>query len=40
LSASNPQTAQRVIAQLSQQARDLGANGRDDVYGYGFISTR
>lgn len=40
--ASNlsPQRASRALADLRGQARDLGANGRDDTYGYGLIAAR
>jgi subtilisin family serine protease len=38
LSGPDPQGAQRAIASLSAQARDLGARGRDEVYGYGLVS--
>lgn len=32
-------SAQSVIAAMRDQARDLGARGRDDIYGYGLISS-
>jgi hypothetical protein len=31
---------ERSIAELAQAARDLGASGRDDVYGYGLVESR
>lgn len=31
---------ERSISELAQRARDLGANGRDEVYGFGLIETR
>jgi hypothetical protein len=31
---------ERSINDLAQAARDLGANGRDDVYGYGLVEQR
>jgi len=38
LPAPSPTSAQNAIAAARTQARDLGARGRDDVYGYGLIS--
>jgi subtilisin family serine protease len=32
-----PGGAARALAALQQDARDLGARGRDDVYGYGLV---
>lgn len=40
LSAPNSANAQTAINQLRTQARDLGARGRDDIYGYGLIGSR
>lgn len=40
MSAPGVPAAQNAIAALRGEARDLGANGRDDVYGYGLISAR
>lgn len=37
LSAADPAQAQSVLAWLRGQARDLGARGRDNVYGYGLV---
>lgn len=37
LTSPDPAAAQRVIAGMRTQARDLGRDGRDDVYGYGLI---
>ncbi|MGD9815467.1 MAG: S8 family serine peptidase [Hyphomonadaceae bacterium] len=37
LSAPDPAAAARVLAALRASARDLGARGRDDVFGYGLI---
>ncbi len=37
LSAPDPSQAQSAIASLRNEARDLGARGRDDVYGYGLV---
>jgi subtilisin family serine protease len=34
----SPGAAERAIAALASQARDLGARGRDDVYGAGLVS--
>lgn len=34
----NTAAAQNALAALRQQAQDLGAQGRDDVYGYGLIA--
>lgn len=38
LPAPSAASAQNAIAAVRGQARDLGARGRDDVYGYGLIS--
>jgi subtilisin family serine protease len=38
LNAPNSANAQSALNALRTQARDLGAPGRDDVYGYGLIS--
>jgi hypothetical protein len=38
LPAPSAEYAQSAIATVRSQARDLGARGRDDVYGYGLIS--
>jgi subtilisin family serine protease len=32
--------AQRSVSDLAQHARDLGARGRDEVYGYGLVEAR
>jgi hypothetical protein len=37
LSAANPAQAQRAVASLRSEARDLGPRGRDNVYGYGLV---
>jgi hypothetical protein len=37
LSAADPRAAQSALASLRGDARDLGARGRDDVYGYGLV---
>jgi subtilisin family serine protease len=37
LSAPSPQGAERAVADLAAQAVDLGARGRDDVYGAGLV---
>jgi subtilisin family serine protease len=37
LSAPGGREAARALAALQQDARDLGARGRDDVYGYGLV---
>lgn len=37
LSAADPPQAQNAIAALRNEARDLGARGRDNVYGYGLV---
>ncbi|MFZ5609016.1 MAG: S8 family serine peptidase [Pseudomonadota bacterium] len=36
--APDPGQADRALAKLRQMARDLGAPGRDDIYGYGWVS--
>ncbi|WP_135213055.1 S8 family serine peptidase [Vitreimonas flagellata] len=38
LAAPNVTNAQNVVNAMRTQARDLGARGRDDVYGYGLIA--
>lgn len=38
LNTPNAATAQDVVNAMRNQARDLGARGRDDVYGYGLIA--
>ncbi|MGD9981504.1 MAG: S8 family serine peptidase [Hyphomonadaceae bacterium] len=38
--ANDATAAPRSINDLAQRARDLGANGRDDVYGYGLVESR
>jgi hypothetical protein len=38
LDAPNTAGAQNAINAMRNQARDLGARGRDDIYGYGLIS--
>jgi subtilisin family serine protease len=40
LSTPSAATAQSAINAMRSDARDLGARGRDDVYGYGLISAR
>ncbi len=40
MSAPSAPAAHSAITVLRGEARDLGASGRDDVYGYGLISTR
>ncbi len=40
LAAPGAVDAQNAIADLRAQARDLGARGRDDVYGFGLIQQR
>ncbi len=40
LDAPNSANAQSALTQLRTQARDLGARGRDDIYGYGLIGPR
>jgi len=37
LSTPDPRAAQSALASLRGDARDLGARGRDDVYGYGLV---
>ncbi|HVK79323.1 MAG TPA: S8 family serine peptidase, partial [Verrucomicrobiae bacterium] len=37
LSAPNVSNAQNAITTTRSQARDLGAQGRDDIYGYGLV---
>lgn len=39
LAAPHDEIAQNAIVYLRTQARDLGARGRDNVYGYGLIAT-
>jgi hypothetical protein len=39
LSAPSEQGAARALAALARQARDLGARGRDDIYGAGLVAT-
>ncbi len=38
LTAPNAANAQAALTALRAQARDLGARGRDDIYGYGLIA--
>jgi len=40
MNAPDISAAQNAITALRGEARDLGARGRDDVYGYGLISAR
>ena len=40
LRAPNSTNAQNAISALRGEARDLGAPGRDDVYGYGLVESR
>lgn len=40
ISAPGAPAAQSALTALRGEARDLGASGRDDVYGYGLISAR
>lgn len=37
LSAPSSANAERAIGAVRSQARDLGARGRDDIYGFGFV---
>ncbi|MDX2222939.1 MAG: S8 family serine peptidase, partial [Rhodospirillaceae bacterium] len=37
LSAPNPENAAHAVRELAAQAEDLGARGRDDVYGAGLV---
>jgi subtilisin family serine protease len=37
LGAPDPQGAEHALAALREHARDLGARGRDNVYGYGMV---
>jgi hypothetical protein len=38
LSAPEPARAQSAVAAIRNQARDLGARGRDNIYGYGLVT--
>lgn len=40
MNGSDEVSARQSIADLTQRARDLGANGRDDIYGYGLVDAR
>ncbi len=40
LGAPDPQGAERALAALREHARDLGARGRDNVYGHGMVDAR
>jgi len=37
LAAPDPARARSALASLQSEARDLGARGRDNVYGYGLV---
>ncbi|MDT9091663.1 S8 family serine peptidase, partial [Escherichia coli] len=37
LSAPDPAAAREAVVRLAQQAADLGARGRDEVFGWGLV---